>query len=107
MAGNNLYRLRQVDADGNLSYSNTLLLQSFGHYQGGTVNPNPAKNLVTVVVNKGLVGTITTLCAVNGKVLQKLIIHGLSSLINMGGYAGGVYLLKFEDGTVIKIVTVY
>ncbi|MCC7030148.1 MAG: T9SS type A sorting domain-containing protein [Chitinophagaceae bacterium] len=60
LAGNNYYRLEQVDIDGQTSYSNVINLIWDGKAGDVTLSPNPAGNTTTVSVysDKAAAGTV-------------------------------------------------
>lgn len=64
--------------------------------------PNPATDIVTIK-NKSGKPTQAKLCDLTGRVLQDISIEGLSKNISVLNYQSGIYLLKFDDGRVIKL----
>lgn len=66
--------------------------------------PNPAKELITVVVDNNLLNKNAVLTDIDGKLLQTIKITSLSFTINVADYAGGFYLLKIASEKPIKII---
>ena len=64
--------------------------------------PNPATDIVTIK-NKSGKPTQAKLCDLTGRVLQDISIEGLSKNISVLNFQSGIYLLKFDDGRVIKL----
>ena len=64
--------------------------------------PNPATDIVTIKSKSGK-PTQAKLCDLTGRVLQDISIEGLSKNISVLNFQSGIYLLKFDDGRVIKL----
>lgn len=98
------YRLKMVDLDGTVKYSSIIFIKN-GSTQLATVYPNPARDQITINVgDKSLLNTNAVLTDVNGKVMQRISLKQASTQVNVSSYARGMYLLKFTDGSSIKIV---
>jgi len=97
------YRVKQTDVDGKFSYSTIITLRN-NDRQPVSIYPNPAKDLVTVVVGNELLNKIAVLSDMNGKLLQTIKINNLSFTINMTAYPAGIYLLKIENEILVKII---
>jgi len=98
------YRLKMVDIDGSGKYSSVIFIKNSAGALT-TVYPNPARDQITInVANKSLINTEVLLSGLNGKVLQKIFLNQTSTQVNIGNYAKGMYILKFADGSSIKIV---
>jgi hypothetical protein len=103
--GKAYYRIKQTDKDGHLSYSKTMLLNATDNYANVTVYPNPTANIVNInCSDKMLLNTKALLTDVNGKQLQTISIEQINTTINLAGYSNGMYLLKLQNGQVIKLV---
>lgn len=98
------YRLKMVDIDGSGKYSSIIFIKnSTGALT--TVYPNPASDQITInIADKSLINTQALLSGLNGKVLQRIILNQTSTQVNISNYAKGMYILKFADGSSIKIV---
>ena len=67
--------------------------------------PNPARDQITInITDKSLINTQALLSDLNGKILERISLTQASTQVNISNYLGGMYLLKFKDGTTIKIV---
>jgi hypothetical protein len=98
------YRLKMVDLDGTAKYSSIIFIRNSAT-QLTMVYPNPARDQITINVgNKSLLNSNAVLTDLNGKVLQKISLTQASTQVNVSSYMRGMYLLKFTDGTSIKIV---
>jgi hypothetical protein len=98
------YRLKMVDLDGSAKYSSIISIKN-SVSRLATVYPNPAIDQITINVgDKSLLNTGAVLTDLNGKVLQKISITQKITPVNVSNYTRGVYLLKFTDGSSIKVV---
>jgi hypothetical protein len=99
--GINYYRLKQVDKDGQLSYSKvvTVNISSTGLWQ---VYPNPAHGSTTLHINKNLGKVQLTLTdALGKKVYQQQIASttaGQQVTVPVQNLAKGIYLLQVSTG---------
>ena len=102
--GINYYRLKIIDNNGKITYSMIVTL-SGTKFTNTTVHPNPAKDFVTLFLsNNELLNTKATLVDASGKTVQSFIILQLATNINLSKYATGVYLLKLQNGEVLKLI---
>ncbi len=102
LAGNNYYRLKQVDKDGKFSYSKTI---NIAYLKPGSIQlfPNPAKDKLTV---KGLNATITSTIAVldiQGKQLLQFTAKDASYSFSIGSLAPGSYMVRVKDANGIAV----
>ncbi len=104
MQGDNYYRLKMVDKDGKVAYSNTV------HFVFGTAPylqayPNPAKGSVSV---NGLSSPASLLLIdASGKVLRRAAATGGSHAFNIQSLAAGIYFIQVKQDnktTVLKFV---
>ena len=101
-AGNNFYRLKQVDFDGKSTFSNIVLIKGskVNSIVLSSVYPNPAKNLLNLVITSPAiekVGIVVT--EVSGRLVmttkQNQLVSGDNNLtINVGTLLPGTYLIK-------------
>ncbi|PVD52724.1 hypothetical protein DC498_07270 [Terrimonas sp.] len=101
------YRLKEVDVDGQYTYSNTILIRysSPGVRARSVVYPNPARNMVNVLLgDKALVGTEAFLFDMSGKMLKKIRIEANLEQVDLSAYTHGVYLLKLSNGEILRII---
>jgi len=102
--GKYYYRLKMVDKDGTTKYSGVIFIKN-GSSTLATVYPNPARDKVTInLSDNGLLHTKALLTDANGKVLQRISINSTATPVNISQYVRGMYLLKFKDGSSVKIV---
>ena len=98
------YRLKMVDLDGATKYSSIISIKNAATNMA-SVYPNPARDRITInVADKSLLNTNAVLTDLNGKVMQRISITQTSTPVNVSSYMRGMYLLKFSDGSSIKIV---
>jgi len=97
------YRVKQTDIDGKFSYSSIITLRNNNQHPASAY-PNPAKDLVTVVVSNSLLNKNALLADMYGKLLQTIKISSLSFTINMTDYPCGIYLIKTGNETPVKII---
>lgn len=104
--GNDLYRLRMVDLDGNFTYSNIVLLKVSGNTAPLTVWPNPVRD-GTVNIGAPSTTAFPLTCTVydaNGKMVQQVLLTQLPQTIDVSGLSRGTYTLRFSNGVVKKLI---
>ncbi len=93
--GINYYRLKQVDRSGSFTYSNVVNLD-FDFAQFIRINPNPANNVITIVLGKPAAGTVFRIYSFDGKLVhtenEKIIAR--SYQLNIGHLTQGTYLIE-------------
>lgn len=99
------YRLRMVDIDGSGKYSSIIYIKNGTGGGLTSVYPNPARDQVTInVSDNSLINTQVLLSGLDGKVLQRIPLNQTSTQVDISNYSKGVYILKFVDGSSIKII---
>lgn len=101
-AGKNFYRLRVKETSGKLTYSQTVIV----NLKAGIVislYPNPVHDKLTIQQFGGLKNRSAVLSDIKGNTLMTIRLNTLQQTINTERLAAGVYMLRFEDGTVFKI----
>lgn len=91
LPGDNYYRLKQIDADNQFTYSYVVLVHtsSNGNYE---VYPNPATAIVYV---KGIQAQdVIRLTDISGKILQQHIANTPATSLSLSGYAPGIYFVQ-------------
>ena len=102
--GLSYYRLRIVE-DNVISYSHILVVNLSEKQPGMTIYPVPASSALTIrIKNSDLVNTEAQLLSSDGRLLQKIKLHGLQQNIHVGHLPAGVYYLKTVNGKAYKIV---
>ncbi|HET8573794.1 MAG TPA: T9SS type A sorting domain-containing protein [Edaphocola sp.] len=96
------YRLRQVDNDGRISYSNVVYLAVKGDKDIIVkIHPNPAKTSVMVHVQGNIPsGAEIQLTDVTGKVIDKVAVSAKDMnmpTLDISGLPSGIYLVKYVD----------
>lgn len=93
-AGKQYYRLKIVDLDGSVEYSE---IRQIGGTATSVVSvfPNPATDFVKVSVS-GKGQTVVQLLSVSGKVMDQRKVAESNSVVNfsLNGYAGGLYIIR-------------
>jgi hypothetical protein len=103
--GKNWYRLKMVDMDGAFTYSNIILLNNSAEGDVSIlVYPNPASEMVNISVSKNLLNTKLGLYNGEGKLLQSKLITTFNFQCSLLNYPKGIYLLRFEDGTMERVI---
>jgi hypothetical protein len=101
----NFYRLRMVDHQGSVAYSSILKLDISIEAQSSKVYPNPAKDLCTLVAGtRQLIHTVVTLMDIYGNRKAVWTIEDFTQPLSLKGIAPGMYMLKLENGELIKII---
>jgi Secretion system C-terminal sorting domain len=99
--GNNYYRLKSVDMDGNYMYSNVKMLSFTLKKNQVTVYPIPAKDFVTVGNNFTGEKLQISINDISGrKVFQTVKPKSQQLIIPIANLNPGVYLLTISDGTI-------
>ena len=108
--GSNYYRLRQVDLDGTLSYSQIVQVRFDGHSEGGKIYPNPFASDIhlhypSIEESAGLLQLFNPL----GQQVYQHELFQSHSKLNLGGLSEGVYLYQvwiggqiYDQGKLIK-----
>ncbi|MEI9958995.1 MAG: T9SS type A sorting domain-containing protein [Ferruginibacter sp.] len=99
----NYYRLKQLDNNGNFEYSKIVVLKNTANDMV-SIFPNPAIDVVTLTSGNTYLNTIAKLYSVEGKLLQKITIKSNQQPVNVAALAKGIYVLKFNDNTTLKLV---
>ncbi|MEM6345507.1 MAG: T9SS type A sorting domain-containing protein [Bacteroidota bacterium] len=97
--GNNYYRIKQVDFDGNYSYSNVTTV-SFRTEQIN-VYPNPVKDMLWLDAPE--IGQVTIFNMLGHQLKSQSLQRG-SNQIDISDLPRGAYLLKFKDGQLKRIL---
>jgi hypothetical protein len=94
--GVNYYRLKQVDLNDKFVYSPVVKLNNARASLAFSVSPNPATNLIQVMVPEP--GTISII-DINGKILLKKDMQSVNSL-DISSISSGAYFVNFQGTTI-------
>ncbi|WP_118973259.1 T9SS type A sorting domain-containing protein [Taibaiella koreensis] len=98
-AGTNYYRLKQVDRDGQSSYSFIISLDHTNTQQSGfTLSPNPTKGKVYFSVASITDQSFLQINDISGKEIKFLKLTAITTEIDLDGLAGGTYFIRYIDG---------
>jgi hypothetical protein len=88
------YRLKQVDKDGTIAYSNIITLNLKSYNDNITLYPLPLNNLLNATTSNGESITQLVIMDMNGKEIIKSNTHQ----IDVSAIASGMYLVKIDAG---------
>ncbi len=97
LSGNNYYRLKEVNEDGNAVYSQICMV-TFNAASQLSFYPNPAKDHVTIIDTGPSPQSVTVLTA-GGRQLQQIQHFNSGQTVDMSQYPAGVYLLAVKNAT--------
>ena len=103
VSGRVAYRLHQVDRNGRDSYSSICVFKKVG-ISATYIFPNPAADVLQLVVAPELVNSQAVLLNANGQVIRKISITNLQTPVPVDNLGLGLYLIKFEDGSAAQFV---
>ncbi len=97
------YRIKQIDKDGQITYSSIIKLTPNNYALNISIYPNPVKDIVTISGVK--IGSKAILTDASGKLMQlEVVVTSTSFTIDMSKYSSGVYLFKQDNGVTQKII---
>jgi hypothetical protein len=102
-SGKNYYRLKIIELTSRIIYS-AIIATSLKSEATLAVNPNPVADILTIQQFGILQYKNAILTDMHEKYLQNIKLTSLQHSVNLKGYATGNYILKFENGPVIKIL---
>ena len=101
IAGNNYYRLQQVDADGKTTTSQIVLV-NFGSKGGYVVYPNPVGHYIQIKTDMTITQLNARVIGVDGRTMVQAAgnINQVNEQLNrrLNGLQPGVYMLQLNDG---------
>jgi len=101
LKGINYYRLKQIDYDGNFSYSNIARVDFEGSTSAFSVYPNPASGIIQVSLPSNTSASVLRMYDMNGKkVMEKQFnANTTSQQLDISNFAAGIYHLDLVQGT--------
>jgi N-acetylmuramoyl-L-alanine amidase len=95
------YRIKVIDMDGKITYSNTIFLKSTKTTKLFTLLTNPAKDNIKVAINSSSPSFITLYNGVGQAMYQakNVVGNGAVHSINSVSFAKGIYTLFIRNGT--------
>jgi hypothetical protein len=103
--GTNAYRLKQIDLNGRSSISRVELVNFSGDVNSISLYPNPVQDKVSIVTNDSkLLNTQAKISTASGATIRTIMITNLRQEVNLGNLAKGIYFIRFNNGTVQRIV---
>lgn len=101
--GKYLYRLKQIDQDGNFTYS-TIQSITINSVDEIKIYPNPATNQITIQRMGATQQPIPVIIFdINGRIIEKLQINRITH-IPIIHWKSGVYFIKFANGMVKRVI---
>jgi len=97
------YRIKQTDIDGKFTYSSIIVLRP-GNELSIAAYPNPAKDDVTVLVDKKSLHKNIVITDMYGNALQTIKISSLSFAVSLHSYPAGCYILNIANEKRLKII---
>lgn len=98
------YRLKQMDLDGNSTYTTVVTVAGTGNRSSIQVYPNPAVNgTVTIELDKPVPGMQVKVADMNGRIIRELN-NCTERIIRLSGLGSGIYILNLsspQDGVLM------
>jgi len=92
--GLNHYRLRQVDMNGHAEHSHIATAFFKPDVQQVQLVPNPGSGLVNVLLQNPSLGSVLLVLDATGKEVQRVLLDGASSILNVTNLSHGLYGLR-------------
>ncbi len=95
--GQNYYRLKQVDFDGQSVYSEVIAV--LNNRLDVTINlfPNPGTNILNIKGDENMIGTQLLLLDISGKEVFRQTVRGTQIEIPISSFNNGLYLIRLID----------
>lgn len=92
---NQYFHVRTICGNGSVSAWSTVLFSM----QGLSVYPNPVKDLLKIQLN-GIINSSSeiSIADATGRVVTRVKLNNSTAVINMRGWAPGIYLVRYDDG---------
>ncbi|TSA51154.1 MAG: T9SS C-terminal target domain-containing protein, partial [Sphingobacteriales bacterium] len=102
ISGVSYYRLKQVDFDGNFSYSQIIAVEIHSTQTDWSIYPNPVSEQLTVNCNQ-FAGSTINLMDVFGRIIISQKINLKSEIINLKSIPSGIYFIELNDGRASEV----
>lgn len=99
VTGHNFYRLKMVDIDGRMEYSNIVRL-AFDNNLVLSVLPVPAQNTITVKTSGQFKQLV--IADMNGRIVLRKNITKPNEEVDISGLPKGMYIIRVSDGNTIR-----
>lgn len=102
--GYQYYRLRQVDFDGQSTYSDKIVCVKFVNNDEEnylTIEPNPTNDKFSVEVNSAIADGNYTLFAQSGQIVKQGSVAGSTDVIDISNLPQGIYILQYTSNNVV------
>lgn len=97
-----LYRIKQEDVDGNISYSETKLVLGPGSTDiKMEIWPMPANTTINILLHGISASSQVLILDMNGKVVKSIPIHNQNK-VEVNGLANGMYIIQLADNKSIS-----
>jgi hypothetical protein len=102
--GSNYYRIKQVDIDGNASYSETKVLTFASKSSQLAIWPNPATDMVNVKYDGAGINAKAIIFDEMGRMITSTLLHSGNNSVNVSNLSTGNYIVHVQsaDGTVFN-----
>jgi hypothetical protein len=101
VSGSNYYRIKQVDIDGNSSYSEIKIVVLTGKNSQLSIWPNPAKDVVNVKYDGDCIDARAIIFDQMGRMISSFALHSGNNSVNVSNLSTGNYIVHVQsaDGT--------
>ncbi len=96
-----LYRIKQTDKDGRVSYSQDLLVRKSETKNIINVYPNPFSSSTQIITGIKQHATVTDM---SGKIIHSIVLRAGTNIVATHSWKPGLYLLITENGETIKLL---
>lgn len=98
------YRLAIHEQNGNVNYSSIIAVHGLNAAGSITVAPNPAISSLTITnTNEQLNGRTAVITDALGNTHHRIVLSSVTQ-INVSSWKAGMYILRFPDGSVTRII---
>jgi len=101
--GNNFYRLKQLDKDGHITYSRTVVVD-FSKVTNIKIYPNPVQDILTLEGLSANIKTTISIIDMQGSILARTTTANSTYGWNIKQLPKGIYFVKTETGKKITIL---